>query len=200
MCYNYESSITNYSISLIISLFLLHRNRINDNWNASFILTFSLIQLIESGIWKNINNPKINSQLTKLIPIALVCQPLVQTFMAYNNNKDSKVLLYFLLIFIGFLVYTLLTLNDYEYKTHIGPNHHLVWEKNNKFIFNNYTIYLYLIGLVLGLLYMKPNYQRNILLSFGVLSFIYSLHQSNPEEFSTNWCFIGVVYGILSVV
>src|SRR5687768_4374188 len=101
MCMNKEASFGAWIVSLIIGVFLYLRNKLYDRWNALFLVTFTTIQLLEGGLWISIEKHKeeMNSVLTKAIIVALLAQPLVQTYLGYLYTGSS--LLHFLSFVFG---------------------------------------------------------------------------------------------------
>jgi hypothetical protein len=182
---------------------LVFRNKQYDVGNAFFIISFTSIQLLEYYIWKSIDNDNVvdNEYYTRLIPLVLFIQPVVQTYFTWKIN-GSKILLNLLIIYILIFLFTLITINGFEYSSQVGKNKHLIWYKTDKktkvktIVIQRYFFgYIYLLGLGIGLFFTK----QYTLLLYGILSFIYTWQNYQEDEFSSMWCFIAIFYSILAL-
>ena len=203
MCIDQRTSLNSFIFSVCISIFLIFRNKQFDVGNAAFIISFTTIQLLEYYIWKSIdnNNKSDNEYYTRLVPLVLFIQPIVQTYFSWkitNNNLLFNLLIVYILIFL----FTLATINNFEYQSEVGKNKHLIWYKTKvntkektiviqRFIFG----YIYLLGLGIGLYFTK----QYILLLYGIISFIYIWKNYPEDEFSSMWCFVAIFYSILAL-
>ncbi len=200
MCFDTETSLLAWSLSYSIAFFLYFRNRGYDRWNAAFIISFATIQLLEAGLWSNLENPDINSLFTRLVLLVLLTQPLVQTFMGYKSTK-SELLFYSSIVFCIILIYGLYRITQGTFTSTIGPNGHLVWtssEYPSNFLGPSWVTILYLLGLMVPLLFMKE-YRGIPLLLVGLGTFAYNLKYSSSGEFGSMWCFSAVIYSILAL-
>ena len=198
MCFSVESSLLAWVISLLLAYYLWQRNRKYDRWNASFLFTFTLIQLLEGGIWAGINN----SMLTKLILVVLLLQPFVQTICAKKFIPTSTILTMMCIIYGIILIYTLIRTSNSAFSSSVGEEGHLVWTDSsypNSFVGGKYgfiTI-LYLLGLFIPLLYQGSC--GIPLICIGILTALYSWYKTQGKEFSSLWCFTSVVYGLAAL-
>lgn len=215
MCYSFESSFNNWLLILLLSACLI----VNDKgdaiakkiniWIALFALTFGQIQIIEAMIWNELKNSVVNKQsLSKLvsyIPILLIAQPLVQCLGAYYVTKDEN-MLYLSFLYVVILLYQLYTsYNINNFNAIKGENGHLVWIRYDEYgneisIFGN-SIFgvLYLIGLFLPLLWMPDVIMKYSLLTYGIMSLIFSVYYSG-KQFYSFWCYIGSLYACISLI
>jgi len=213
MCFDTVSSLTAWSVSVLISIYLFYRGQRYDRWNAAFIVSFSTIQLLEAGLWQTINSKgeiidaKTNEFLTKGILLTLLSQPLVQTtfatFHISDSQKFTKTLMSILsFIFLGVLFYGVYRVGSQSFKSEVGKNGHLKWQSNSKseyFLggrFGYLIPILYLMGLILPLLFMEGSLA---LLIIAVLTFIFSMLYTRGEEFGSFWCFTAVAYSIAAL-
>jgi hypothetical protein len=222
MCFDKDSSLLAWTLSYSISMFLFYRNRGFDRWNAGFIICFATIQLLEAGLWAGIeentkgNHSKdMNDMLTRIILLALVCQPLIQTYMGYKYTKASilGILSY---VFLGIILWTALRLwksKKGEFSSAPGPNGHLIWTDSkspNNFLGGDGKSGpiiggLYFVGLFLPLVYMalrSPPGKWNkavVLMLIGAASAVYCIKYAAPKEFSSYWCFTAVSYSIAAL-
>lgn len=213
MCFSFGSSITAWLLANIIALFLWRRNRGYDRWNATFIFTFTLIQLFEAGIWRSISSPTSTGVLTALILVTLTLQPLVQSYAGYIDTNST--LLYVMsILYAGIVVYTLYRVSTERFKSTVGEHGHLVWESNKSkdFLGGGLITVLYLIGLFLPLLLQRDvmsSRSRGVTSSFspgvpliliGVTTALFSASRSSSKEFGSLWCYTAVAYSIVALV
>jgi len=204
MCYSAESSITAWIISVIIASYLWYRNNNYDRWHASFIWTFSAVQLWEAGIWSSDNNND-KSMFVKLIALTLVAQPLVQTIGAYMKTEkgaNSPFLKSLATIYLFIFVYTMYRVLTTKFSATTGPNGHLVWKAGDGsgIIHGKYPVIsvLYMCGLLVGLLYGLP--KTNWLIVTAILTLLFSVSRVSTQEFSSYWCYIAVIYSFVAVL
>lgn len=202
MCFDPNSSLLAWVISYSIAYYLFYRNRRYDRWNAAFILAFSLIQLLEAGLWTTIydNNAQMNDLLTRLVFIALLIQPFVQSYMGatYTSSQMLYVLafIYFLLIIYG--LYSIGASKPGQYNTTVGQNGHLVWNNGNGGLFNGWTGILYLLGLFVPLFFMDKSAWIP-LVTVAAITAAWSLYSSSTSEASSMWCMAAVAYSIVAL-
>lgn len=232
MCFDKDSSLLAWTISYTIAMFLFYRNRNFDRWNAGFIICFATIQLLEAGLWsvyeektKNEHSKEITDLITRLILIALVTQPLFQTYLGYKHlpkeNAISDGLKLMCFVFIGILLWSFYRIwksKPGEFSSQPGPNGHMIWTDSkypNNFLGGAGGIMigvLYFIGLFVPLLAMAyfssgtavnkgplGVYGPLLLLLVGITTAIYSLKYAAPKEFSSYWCFVAVAYSLTSL-
>lgn len=208
MCFNEEASIISWIGSVCISAFLINRNKRYDKWNAAFVLTFSTIQLLEYGIWRAIKtkNDFLNKTLTAMIYVALLVQPLVQTYFGATYIKVRSTFLFiFSCILAGLLLYGIFFAirNSNKFFTTKGKKGHLSWKvkenDHNSPLFNNALIsLLYLSGLFIPLLYME-NKKGYLLLLVGIATAIFSFMYADKDEFGSFWCYTAIIYGFVAI-
>lgn len=197
MCYDATSSLLAWGFANAIAFYLWKRNRKFDRWNASFIVTFTIIQLLEAGIWST-SNKETNQIFTALIVPALLLQPLIQSGMGWKYTH-KKFLLLLTYLYFGLLIWGTvrsITRKD-EFHSYKGSHGHLVWDlKNEGHVLAPFT-WLYLLGLFIPLLFMG---NAGIpLIAIGAITFAYSWLQTKGKEFSSLWCFTAVLYAIVAL-
>ena len=201
MCYSINSSYFNWVKTFLIGICLLIMyNDYDTIWVVSFILVFSQIQIFESIAWANMDHINNNKAINSLLILLLLLQPIVNTIFAYKKTKNKK-LFYLLLMLIISLIYLIYLNKNINIKP--GVNGHLTWlTKNNKFILNNIIIVsIYLIGLLYPFVYLDNNFNKIILISFGVITFIYSLYNYyKSHEFSSYWCHVSTTMMIILAI
>ena len=198
MCFNTKSSAIAWAISIIISIFLYVRNKNYDRWNSAFIMCFSTIQLLEAGIWSTNN---MNELLTELILLALVFQPLVQSYAGYIYTKNM-ILALMSFVFLGIIFWSsirILKAKSMQFGSKIGEKGHLVWydtEEKENFLGGTPIVIWYMAGLLLPLLFMKNSLP---LIITGITTLLYSSVFAGKGEIGSYWCFTAVIYSIVSI-
>lgn len=193
MCFNAPSSLLAWGFANTIAIYLWKRNQRYDRWNAAFIFTFTLIQLLEAGIWST-SSKYTNCILTALILVALLAQPLVQNYMGWIYTKRRE-LLRTTLIFGVLLIWGIIKASTEKFKTYPGPQGHLIWGDTHPL--SPFTG-LYLLGLFVPLLFMgAPGYP---LIGIGVITFAYSWIRTQGKEFSSLWCFTAILYALVALL
>ena len=195
MCYSVESSLTAWAVSVAIACYLWYRDNGYDRWNASFIWTFSIVQLWEAGLWAT--NKDI---FVKLITVSLALQPLIQTFGAWQVTRENilKPVIAFYSLVLLYAIYR--SLVD-QFSSSIGPNGHLVWETDRGTILGgDFPILniVYIVGLFWGLFWGLPKTIPLIVIGAGTL--LWSLSRVATGEIASYWCFIAVAYSITAVL
>ena len=222
MCYNETVSLITWIIVVCISILMYKRNKANDRWNATFIITFTLIQLLEAVLWISIkhNNVHLNQIITRTVLVALWLQPLVQTYMGYITTGSNFLFILSIVLALVFTYYTIYAITSSKnFYTSPGQSCHLVWHQskdsmtsanlstcgnnNDTGLFltkNKYLTILYLIGLFVPLLFMIPKWQGYVLLFVGITSFTYAKLTSSPQEFSSMWCYVAIIYAVVAYI
>lgn len=198
MCFNFEASITVWLISVIISTFLYNRNRNYDRWNAGFILIVSTIQLLEAGLWLNLNNENINSLLTKMILLVLLAEPLTQCYLGYKFT-NSMILMVLSYVFLGFFIYGIIrciTAKPGQFHTSVASNGKLEWKDGNNSLLKYGWVWM--IGMFVPLLFMK-NYKGIPLLFAGLITLLMSFYITRGQGVGSLWCYLAIIYAITAI-
>jgi len=204
MCWNSPISIVTFIIEVTICIYLFRRNKNFDRMNSIFILSFSLIQLLEGFIWLGVSDKCEYNGFVSLIPIALWLQPLAQSYglyYVYKNNKDlgrlidvKYIPIILMFLYMIFFVYSIFK-NKKSVVT-IGEHKHLNWNCGQAILDNSLMIFVYLFGILFPLFLTK----KWKLIFLGLITLIYSLYNySRSKESSSFWCFLGLLYAIVAV-
>lgn len=202
MCFDPNSSLLAFAICYSIAFYLFYRNKGYDRWNAAFILVFSLIQLIESGLWVTIydNNEAMNDLLTRLVLIALLLQPLTQSYMGatYTGSKVLYVLSFIYLLMVVWGFWRIAKSKPGQFQSTVGATGHLVWNDGSGGMFTWWSGGLYLIGLFAALFFM--HWQVGVpLITVALLTAGWSLYNTKDSQFSSLWCIANVAYAIVCI-
>jgi len=208
MCWNKEISIVTFIVVIVIVIILYNRNLGADRHLAIFSVAVVIIQLLEFFAWLSIEKRKknMNQLVTRLILITLWSQPLINSYMAYRNvvkEEQPKILKETILLgciglFSLMFLIALINASKGSFKTKPGSNCHLIWTRNNKiknFMSNDkYGGLIYLIGLFLPLLFIKPFKKGLSLVILGAILLAIARSMSSKKEFGSWWCWIAFVF------
>lgn len=202
MCINAKVSLSTWALALVASVYVFTSNSNSvTKWIALFLLAFTFIQFLEGMIWRNYEDKKKKELLTKLLLIALMIQPVVNSYMGYKATGENT-LKYMSIIYGVILLATIVYVatSDSYFTSIRGPNKHLMWLQDGKTLFDNKTLLgiVYAAGIFIPLLYM-PGKLKYIFLSIASISALYSYNNYNKtREFSSMWCYISAL--VASVV
>jgi len=202
MCFNYETSITIWLVSLFVSSYMLLNTDQYDNWIPIFILTYTQIQIMEAILWSSLNNKTINHKTTKLLSFLLLCQPLVHCIIAYYKTKNQA-MLYAIAIFSIVLLYHFFSTMHDQFQSTVGPHGHLIWNRydeqgNSKNLLGKGVTILYLIGLLVPLFLMNNMTMKIATIFFITGSLLFSSQYG--AELGSLWCYIAALYPIIVLI
>jgi hypothetical protein len=129
MCYSAEVSIQTFLFVSVVCGFLWYRNKGSDRPISLILLVVVLMQLVEYGLWENLDCGTINKTLSSFIPILLFLQPLLINFIVWWFNAGWAPG-YFMLFLVSciFLPYKLyLAWLDYGNCVKVSDDGHLEW-------------------------------------------------------------------------
>jgi hypothetical protein len=170
----YNNKYTQYKIQFIEGL---------DNiWAYIFMFSFIFMQLIEFFIWKNINNPTLNSFFSILAYILLVIQPMA-SIMLLSNNIRMYMLIPYILLFIPFCVYMFITKKMNSSETKLNHLHWNILLKDNETI----LIITWLFFFLFPLLY-RGSILGFIFSSLTLLIIVYNYYKD--KSFGSMWCWV----------
>lgn len=205
-----------YITVIVMVIILIRRNYGADRHLALFSAVFVTIQLMEFFAWLSLERKdrKLNGLVTRLILIFLWMQPLINSYMAYrgidNRTKGglaSKYLMLTLVIVFGVLLLAAVAtaVGKDNFETVKGPNCHLVWKRKSNSsagtFMADYPVMsaLYIVGLFLPLLFIKPFKKGVVLALLGLLLLVISRKFSSKEEMGSWWCWIAAVFVVAAL-
>ena len=202
MCFSKESSLITWIVAYCIGFVVLQKGTKDSTWKALFLLTFSLIQLLEAIAWYSIetDNKSLNSNITKIILLALWMQPIVNILCAINlgnTGSFNKIFKYYAIPLFLMLIYALYRIffTNEQFETIVGPTGHLVWKSEHgipgklnsgNIVFAIMPV-LYFVGLTFPLYFMEKNAGPLIIMITTVVWSLYNYYKT--KEFSSMWCF-----------
>jgi hypothetical protein len=160
-----------------------------DYWCVLFIASFVSMQLGEGLIHQGYND--IGRQI---IFWCVVFQPIMQTIGgAYFGGIQW-------LYYLAALCFIMIPFVSIDKKIGCGPSGHLVWSVksfNTDFITMVFSI-IYMLGLFLPLLLMKPMSRFIILPIFMFITLAVSIYNWWGERaWSSMWCFMAAIYSVI---
>jgi hypothetical protein len=103
MCNSFEISLQTFIVSGIASVLLWTKK---EYFASVFIFVLSLMQLSDALIWRNYNNPKINTLISKyIIPLILSIQ-MIALYVCYTKLTSTRELWYEMLSIFIIVVYS----------------------------------------------------------------------------------------------
>jgi hypothetical protein len=191
MCWNAEVSLNTFIFSLFAALFALYNNVVTLP-NALFYISFSSMQLIEYFVWKNINNKKANTFLSK-IGLALI---LLQTLLSIFRISDSNHRNFMIYIYLACVVIVLTIIkpfNTIDFSTTKASNGHLAW---NWLKFPLIILALFLFFQAYAHFYNKDYVTFSAFLV--LVSLIYYTYRETGT-WGSLWCWIANILGLVYI-
>lgn len=135
MCWNEHVSLNTFLFSMFVLTMIKYNNeytqyKIYDfsNNNVYFLfMSFIGIQLVEHHLWKNLDDEKLNSLITKIGITLIMLQPVFSILTIEDTNLRNKLLLSYG-VPVG--TYWLYKMNDQTIHTKIAKSGHLAWNWN----------------------------------------------------------------------
>lgn len=189
MCFNAEISLNTFIYGCISAVILILLNQTLYS-NILIVFSFTLMQLLEYFVWKNINNKK-NIKILSIIAIFLI---IFQLFLLnyFTNKKYRYILLSILFFFI--IIYFIFIFPNTNFDMKKGKNGHLIW------YWSDISFYWYII---VFLLYLIPLYlsKRFFAFIYCLLSIIISLYfYYKYKTFGTIWCYLSNILWIFLIL
>ena len=175
MCWNADISLNTFIFS-VFALILIYISNAYTPYTIEgfegpfyyfYFFLFVSIQLVEYGLWKNLNNKRINRVLSKIGLFLIFSQMFFSIFIA-ESIYQPYLFAYFFIFVVTFYVYKTIY-SPIHFITTVSPRGHLSWEWLR---FTGYEKLFILVGFsfyMLPLLLSTVN-QKSIYLTF--LSFL----------------------------
>lgn len=189
MCYNAEISLKTFIYGCISAIILIILNNTLYS-NILIVFSFTLMQLLEYFVWKNINNKKIIKNLSICGIFLIFFQLIILNY--FTNIKYRFYLLSCLFFFfILYLIIIFPTTNLYMEK---GKNGHLIW---------HWSIIPFIWYIIIFLFYLIPLYlsKRYFAFFYCLITIFISLYFFYKyKTFGTMWCYISNYLWILLII
>lgn len=191
MCYSAEVSIGTFGFVSLICLFLWQRGRPIDKALTWILLIIASMQLIEFGLWKNLECGWQNKVLSAAIPVLLWLQPLV-IFLSIWYYKVGWLGFYGWLAVVYIIALPFIP-REYFIKhtlgqcTTVGDCGHLNWPATREEA-DPYNLQLfYNIAIITGLSTLKSTTFSAFYIISAYLSYIYT-KMYYRDSWSSVWC------------
>jgi hypothetical protein len=188
MCYSAEVSLGTFTFVALGAAFLWMRDKPLDRAIGLLLLSVALMQLVEFFLWKNVECGPANTFWTRMLPIALLLQPLLCLFIAWQFKAGwapfYKEFFFITLLLCIPLVWQFWT--SLDSCTTLDEHGHLVWPKT-LFTLSPLAYWLYWFGTVYVFATLKDT-------PFSVLTILFYSMSSNtsklfyPKSWPSIWC------------
>jgi hypothetical protein len=202
MCWNPDISINTFIFSSLALLFIYFSNTYTKYKVTSFenpamyliIISFTVMQLLEYFLWKNLKNNKMNEFLSKIGLFIIFFQPITLMIFDYFEFKNLwftlGIIFLYILFWIGFILYKN-KYNPFQFITSIGKNGHLKWDW---LIYPSHEMYfvafLYFFYIIYSFFFMKTRLDNYYKFIFFVSIFITYVYYFKTNEFSSMFCWL----------
>lgn len=194
MCWSAEVSLQTFlSTSLfILVIYLLNPN---DIFSIFFMLSFTVMQLIEYFIWRYINDKKKLYLFGFLTFFIIFLQPII---LLLCIPKERYLVKYYILLQLSWLIFSYIFLQlRFIFLPYISKNKHISWNWTNNNIFTIVFVLIYLI-FYLGMIY---KYSHPIIFILGIVTLAYSFYNyNNYKTASSMWCWIANLLVVIFLV
>ena len=179
MCFNANTSLFTFAISLVCFCYLLNRGINTDNKNDIFLsvltILIGMMQLVEFFLWRNQTCNRTNHYLSLFIILSLFLQGTISNICYFKLYPDASIISNqfanaTIFVYLMVVVYTLFHLNTYELCS--KPSKHscrLVWDSIAKLNYpENYLLYMLNFSLFFSMFAMiaiNSIYSKNDLLT-----------------------------------
>lgn len=196
MAYSIKTSLLAWWIVIIIAVFLWYRNHDYDRIVSAIAVVLGLFQLIEYGIFNNMN-PNQGGKLIFSVLWLLLLILAISTFI-YTKNVISLIWLIIMsTIFLFIVTYTFTTDSNNFNVIRKGP--YLGWTKENKTILDGLEL-IYALGIIVPFILLLNYYEWLDLGLYAILIYIIASglivwYIFSPDLFASMW-----VYSLIGIV
>jgi hypothetical protein len=191
MCYSPEVSIGTFAFVGAVCMFLWHRGKPIDKALTWILLGIASMQLIEFGLWTNLDCGLPNKIFSGLIPVVLWLQPLV-IFISIWYYKVGWLRVYgwLIVIYVALLPWLLtkyVSNTTLGQCTKVGTCGFLQWPFINEGDTSAYFQYLYHTSMILGLGTLKSTAFSVFYVISSALSYQFT-KKYYSDSWSSVWC------------
>lgn len=124
MCWNATVSLQTFSLAVYGAILATIANYTPFRYIV-FMMSFSIMQLVEAGIWKTLSVAVWNKTLSMIGLLVIACQPILSILTMERSILRRNMLLSYAAYL---LLYMFIVLPNTIWKTVVAPNGHLLWE------------------------------------------------------------------------
>lgn len=193
MCWNFETSIVSFGIGLVTSVAYVIRYRRdpakhkNDIILVYLILTYSIVQLAEAMMWKDLKcrkgGGKVNRAGSYLAYLSLAAHPLAMAAGIYQAYKKTFPLAVGLVLFAYWLV--VIPKKMACSRPQKDSEGHLVWGFETKLYLLNFAT-----AMAMVVYYVRPVSYAAVILVFYLSTLFFSFLLSPGRAVGSNWCWL----------
>jgi len=196
MAYSIKSSLLAWWLAIIVSVFLWYRNHDYDRIVSALAVILGLFQLIEYGIFNNMN-PHQGGKLIFSVLWLLLLILAISTFIYTKNVMSLIWLIIISTIFLFIITYTFTTDPDNFNVIRLDP--YLSWTRENNTILDGLEL-IYLIGIIVPIVLLLNYYEWMdlgiyIILIYVISSALIVWYIFSPDLFASIW-----VYSLIGAV
>jgi len=180
MCWSAKVSLNTYIVAVFGTLFaLVNGAPIN---MVVWLHIFSMMQLAEYFIWKNIKDPDWNRIASSFGLFILVLEPIASMFLMEPGSLRNI----FMIAYVAYLLLVLFLYYPWSPRTGVAKNGHLQWLWQNAempFIFNIIWVSFFILPL-----FFSKHYLLGIIAVVTVLITMYTYNKHGT--WGSMWCWI----------
>lgn len=182
MCYSAEVSIGTFGFVALGAAYLWMRNRTIDRGLAILFIGIALMQLAEFVLWQFVDQCDDANRLAgKLIPLALVTQPLLALWAAWKFNMGwaggYKQMFWIGLVIAAFTLWDIYRRDDARCVV-VDANGHLTWPRYTYSIDSIFTYALYWGGIA----YVQATLKNKLLSALLIAAHMWSYRAAQVAD------------------
>lgn len=210
MCYSPEVSIGTFGFVSIVCIYAWIRNKGIDRAAALIFFVIVLMQLLEYFLWINQSCTSLNKLLSSFVPILLLLQPLLLSYIVWKMNAGHGVFtphIFYtsLLVFIPILLYAK-SFGIFNTCILKGKDGHLDWKLGEAIPYQGIHHFIkiciilwYYVSLIYIFATLNNSKLVYIFSSIAILSWILSIiHFKN--EWGSIWCYYVNVAAVVALL
>jgi hypothetical protein len=209
MCWNAPVSLGTFISSVLMCMYIWYRNGDNDRPLAIWIAWFSLVQLFEFFMWRDMSEHTLVSKLTLILGLL---QPFSLAAGLYYYTKAKPSSSWRKPILLGVMLLSLIQAiraSFYAFKestakwlSEKGPNCHLIWwfaKNEEKLPFLARPNFIFKYNLLIAVLAIKP---FKVALVYAFIGFMTHLitYRFYPKEAGSLWCWVSNILALITIL
>jgi len=207
MCWNEDISLNTFLFGCFALIFIYFTNTYTryktplfDNpWIYVFSFLIISMQLLEYFIWRNLNNKKINRQLSR-VGLGLIFSQILVSILLLQVYRSVALIVFF---FVGLCIYFYSRISPFDFRTTVS-NGHLSW----KWIYlPGMPVWVQKMTLVGCLVFyflpwiLLPNPTKWILIPMAAFLFLVAyLMDKKDHTYGSLWCWFINVFFLLALI
>lgn len=177
MCYDVRSSLQAFFFSQIIGWVGVYQRLY---WLSFMIITFSMVQLIDTFLWISQKNQKMNDFISRFIlPTVFVAEIVVAYYLGPWRNKiwESGLFIFCIVMFSMWIILC-------QKPSIPGEDGYLFWCQMESRTWSKLFMFLFLVG-PFAIAY--PNKMIRVLIV--IIATITFVHSFSKQNWGTHWCY-----------